>query len=487
LSLHTGSSRTLDDQTIARGLERLRARPEWLTHALDPSRVLHALARHVPEVVEGRVLLVDCEIERLVSKDTSGRWSGTYRLTVEDASGARDVLPMRVTLTAPGTATPTGVKKSSARPLGSEGWSCYLPELRLLCEPAPREQTLEAMPLLMDPERARDLLEMSIRAGAPGYADIHIAECRPTMLNYKPGTRCTIRHDLRYEARNRDKAWPDAVIVKAYRKPKGERAYRGMVALWQSRLVQSSTVRIAEPFAYIPTLKVLIQGTLPEDETLEEALRRALRDGSPAALDRLRRLMRATARGLAELHRSGAKSDEVADVGEQIADIDELINRLGVMAPDVAEAAAPFFEHLRELARSERPDPAVPSHGSFDCDQVLIAGDSLGFIDFDSFCMAEPALDVGHFRASLIDSGMKVAERDILDSPARASAYLDKLDDLADEFLARYQSEAHVSNARLALWEGLDYLRDALHLWTKPTRARPDSVVRILERQLRRL
>ena len=44
-----------------------------------------------------------------------------------------------------------------------------------------------------------------------------------------------------------------------------------------------------------------------------------------------------------------------------------------------------------------------------------------------------------------------------------------------------------MSNTRLALWERLDYLRDSLHLWTKPTRARPDVIVRILERQLRKL
>jgi hypothetical protein len=487
LSLHAGFH-PLDDQTIERGVKRLRARPEWLSNALDPARVLEALARHVPEVVEGHIRLIDCEIERLVSKDTSGRWAGIYRLTTGPHAGrARDVMLMRVTLSAPGTATAAQVEKSSPRPFGSEGWSCYLPELRLFCETAPPEKALEVLPLLMDSERARAVLESGIRSGSTGYADIRIEECRPTMLNYKPGTRCTIRHDLRYGNVNSDKRWPDAVIVKAYRKPKGERAFRGMVALWNSKMSQSRAVRIAQPLAYIPDLKVLIQGTLEEDETLEQALREALREGSPALLNRLRDLMDAAAAGLAELHNSGAKTDEVADVGEQIADIGELIRRLEVLAPEVAEAAVPLLDHLRELERRERPDPVVPSHGSFDCDQVLIAGASVGFIDFDSFCMAEPGLDVGHFRASLIDSGMKVAAREVIENPAATSAYLEMLDDIADAFSARYQSLSPISSTRLALWEGLDYLRDAIHLWTKPTRARPDVVVRILERQLRKL
>jgi hypothetical protein len=40
-------------------------------------------------------------------------------------------------------------------------------------------------------------VESGIRGGSPGHADFRIEEGRPTMLNYKPGTRGTIRHDLR--------------------------------------------------------------------------------------------------------------------------------------------------------------------------------------------------------------------------------------------------------------------------------------------------
>lgn len=46
------------------------------------------------------------------------------------------------------------------------------------------------------------------------------------------------------------------------------------------------------------------------------------------------------------------------------------------------------------------------THGTFNPEQVLIDGERIGFIDFDDYCMAEPALDVGLFRSAIKDTGM---------------------------------------------------------------------------------
>jgi aminoglycoside phosphotransferase (APT) family kinase protein len=156
------------------------------------------------------------------------------------------------------------------------------------------------------------------------------------------------------------------------------------------------------------------------------------------------------------------------------------------VAPDLAESAQPLFERLNRLALDTPADPLVPSHGSFDSDQVLIAQEQIGFIDFDSFCMAEPALDVGHFRAAIMDSGMKLIDDGTLRSPAARQAYLGRLNELGAIFLAEYERHAPISRRRLALWEVWDYFRDSLHLWTKPKLAGAEAVVSILEYHLER-
>src|SRR5690606_6664879 len=152
------------------------------------------------------------------------------------------------------------------------------------------------LPRLTDPAAARDLLEESIRAASPAYRDIQLQACRPKVMRYKPGSRCTILYYLEYAA---DQAvgheWPDIIVAKTYQGDKGQIAYDGMRALWESDLAKSSSVTIAEPLAFVPEMNVLVQGPIREEQTLKELIRSALRAGTSTALDELNRYMRMTA------------------------------------------------------------------------------------------------------------------------------------------------------------------------------------------------
>jgi hypothetical protein len=106
-------------------------------------------------------------------------------------------------------------------------------------------------------------------------------------------------------------------------------------------------------------------------------------------------------------------------------------------------------------------------------------------IDFDDMGMAEPALDVGLFRAAIKDIGMNALD----DSQARNRpirlARLARLDAICDVFLAEYELHVPISRARVALWEAWSYLRDALHFWIKVKPAEPDNGLLMLESHLR--
>jgi hypothetical protein len=479
--------RSSERNRLAEALRRLADRPEWLLAALRPERVREALAQRIPAAATGELRVIDCEARQLFLKNTNGRWRGIYDLTVEEApKGGQQTFKIRAELSAPNMPTPSQARPAQQPPFGSEGWRCSIPELRLDCEIEPAEQALAILPQLTDPEEARVLLERSIGAGQPAYRDIRIRACRPEVLNYKPGSRCTIRYHLSYDDADAGRGWPTAAIAKVYRGQKGQQAYDGMVALWRSPLSSSSVVQIAEPLGYVPELKLLIQAPLAEEQTLEQLLRATLAGGDAAAHRRLEGFVRTTAAGLAELHLSGARAAETLTWDDRITTIPEAIERIAPVAPDVAEAIQPLYDELNALAAACPADPLVPSHGSFDSDQVLIAQERIGFIDFDSFCMAEPSVDVGHFRAAIMDSGMKLIDDDTLRDPAARTAYLDRLADLGAIFLAEYESRAPISRQRLALWEAWDYLRDSLHLWTKPKLGGAEAVLSILEYHSRR-
>lgn len=429
MTIIDGSPNVKQEQVRVEGLQHLASRPDWLTAALQSDQVLQALGRHIPEAASGVLRLIDCATPRLFLKDPSGRWRGTYHLTVEGLPGTpRQVIPLRVILSAPGLPPPRDVERPSSPPFGIEGWWCYLPELRLYCELVPPEQALELLPQLTSPEEARVLLERSIRTGAPAYRDIRIQTCRPEVLNYKPGSRCTLRYHLEYSDADVGRGWPTTLIAKTYDDRTGAQAYNGMVALWRSPLTSSDVVRIAEPLAYVPELKLLIQTALDEEQTLHELLRSVLQAGTAEAFAQLHHFVRAAAIGLAELHQSGARAEETVTWEDRITEIPDLLERLMVVAPHLGGTVTPLVAQVQALAAAHPADSPVPSHGSFDSEQVLLAGATISFIDFDSFCMAEPALDVAHFRAALMDSGMHLIDEPTLHSPERCQAYLQRLD-----------------------------------------------------------
>jgi hypothetical protein len=351
----------------------------------------------------------------------------------------------------------------------------------------PPESELAAMPQLTDPEHARVLLERGISSSNPAYHDLRIQSCEPDMISYKPGSRATILYRLGYAPEGpAGRDWPETVIAKTYRKDsKGRNAYDGMLALWHSPLASGDLATIAEPLAYIPELKIMVQRPIAADQSLEDMLKAALGADSQEAIEEVYRYMRKAAAGLAALHQSGARHGETVALDERYAEIHELIARLLVPVPELAGVVEPLLARLESLAAAHPPDPSVPTHGTFNPEQVLIDGQKIGLIDFDDFCMAEPALDVGLFRAAIKDIGMNALDASLARNHEIRVARLARLDTICEVFLAEYEQHAPISRPRVALWEAWSYLRDALHYWTKVKPAEPDNGLLMLKSHLR--
>jgi hypothetical protein len=459
--------------------------PDWLLAPLQGDRVGEALRQSVPEIASGNLGLRGCKIKRMLLKDSSGRWVGTYNLSVEGPHGKRQVA-LRGSFTPPGLRLPVEPTPKDAAPFGTPEWRLSLPDLGLELEIEPPETELAAMPRLTDPAEARALLEQGIRTTSPDYADLRIATCTPEVLSYKPGSRCTLRYHLTYPPELAGRGWPANVIAKTYRKDsKGRNAYDGMLALWRSPLAGGDIVTLAEPLAYIPELKIMVQGPIAGDQSLEDMLKSALSANSQAAIEHLYSYMRKAAAGLAAFHQSGVRHGQMVALEERFAEIRDLSARLLIPAPELVGAVEPLLARLETLAAEQPADAAVPTHGTFNPEQVLIDGERIGFIDFDDFCMAEPALDVGLFRAAIKDIGMNALDESLARNREIRLARLARLDTICDVFLAEYERHAPISRRRVELWEAWSYLRDALHFWIKVKPAEPDNGLLMLENHLR--
>jgi hypothetical protein len=464
----------------------LMSLPDWLLAPLQAENFIDALRLHVSEFASGEWLILYGGTKRFLLKDDSGYWEGTYNLAVQSSStGLEQTILLHGKLTAPWFGEPAIIASNPA-PFGSPDWHCFLPELNLALETEPPEKELPELAQLTDPDQSRLLLEKLLREDGRLAADQAIKFCTPQILSYKPGSRCTIRYGLEYAASpDPSSRSPQVVIGKVYRKgSKAQNAYEGMLTLWRSPLRDGSTVTIAEPIAYLPDLKTMLQTTIPGEISLEDLLKSVIDKPNAEGQEKLYRYMRKTAAGLAAFHQSGAAYGEHVELGQRFIEIHKLAHRLAILLPELEGAILPLLERLENLAALYPEEHTVPTHGTFNPEQVLIDGERIGFIDFDDYCMAEPALDVGLFRAAIKDTGMNAPFSSPAPSQAERLARLASLDEIGDVFLSEYETHAAISRHRVALWEAADYLRNCLHYWIKVKPAEPDHALLILEKHL---
>lgn len=466
---------------------------QWLNLVTDPYHVRQALETHVPAFVDGTWRLDHCQAKRLRLRDESGCWVGTYLLTAtEGASGVTHTMAVAGKLYPPTHPGPTAAPNGHG--FGTPAWHCYLPPLRLELAMQPEEAGLPALAQLTDAEAARTLLERSIRAGSTAYPQFRLQGCRPQIMRYKPGSRCTILYHLAYGANA--EPGPPLVVAKTYHGSKGANAYQGMRALWASPLGQSKTVAIAEPLAFLPDLNVLVQGPIRQQQTLKELCREVLHGADdPVAATHLDEYLRKTARGLAELHQCGVDDGELVTWEEELADVLDQRARLSIPLPHFADLAATLLTRLQTLAAQNPADAARPAHRSFRPAQVLLWEGAIGFIDFDGFCQAEPAMDLALFVTTLKNIGLnrsnKYADDDeegeeeieAIDEASRL-IQMQKIERLCTLFLSEYAKHAPMSYTRLVLWETLDLLALIFGSWLKLKFARLDNCMFMLERHL---
>jgi aminoglycoside phosphotransferase (APT) family kinase protein len=171
----------------------------------------------------------------------------------------------------------------------------------------------------------------------------------------------------------------------------------------------------------------------------------------------------------------------------ELAEIQEVRDRLARTVPALTGAGQAVLQRLGELAGELPPDPVVPAHHDFRPAQVLLSGEQVGFIDFDGAAMAEPALDLGRFRAKLRDIGISAfgAQGTVIPRTGLAD-HLRLQDQLGDHFLQSYRAHAPVSPARVELWEACDLFTTMLHAWTKVRTARLAPRLKVLRHHVRR-
>jgi aminoglycoside phosphotransferase (APT) family kinase protein len=115
---------------------------------------------------------------------------------------------------------------------------------------------------------------------------------------------------------------------------------------------------------------------------------------------------------------------------------------------------------------------------------VLFEGASAGLVDFDTMCLAEPALDLGQFCAYLRVAARK-AERAYPSIPPGLG------NELCEQFLGAYLESANARTRqgeqlreRLWMYDAISLLRMAVRSWHQLKAQRLMSVLSVLEERM---
>ena len=458
--------------------------PDWLAVLMRPGRLEASLRAHVPELGDGRLTLLECRADQLRAKEAS--WLARCRAVVAAPASGPEAQPVEVVLVGdlrpPTRSAPALPLPGSAVAFGEPGYEVYLPDLRLHLHSQAEDQRLPSLGALSEPEASARIIERMLREG--GYPEATVASSTPTVVRYKPGSRCTILYDLTYDPPS--SALPNPVVAKTHQGDKGAVAHEAMTALWHTDLARGEHVLLAEPLGYLAEERVLLQGPVPENQTLKELARQAFETMDTELLEALRAELRRTAVALAALHRSGATYARSVDWTDWLSETREVLERLSQTVPGLRAAGEPILTRLDAVGLETRADPIVSAHHDFRPAQVLLGRGSIAFIDFDGAAMAEPGLDLGRFRGKLRDIGVTALS-------ARAGGYradlledrLALLDELCDLFLDEYCAHAPVTPERVHLWETIDLFTALLHTWSKVRLLRVEPRLAILLHQLR--
>ena len=476
-------STTTHDEAID-ALEPFAELPDWLAALMLPGRLESSLRAHVPELRDGRLTLLGCRADQLRAKEA--RWLARCRALVVSGVAGPEADPVEVVLvgdllppTRPAPALPLAASDAG---FGAPGYEVFLPDLRLHLRAEAQDPGLPSLGALSEPEASARLIERMLRAG--GRPGATIASSSPTVVRYKPGSRCTIIYDLTYDPPS--DGLPNPVVAKTHQGDKGAVAHEAMTALWHTDLARGEDVLIAEPLGYLPEERVLLQGPVPEERTLKELAQQAFERMDPALLEDLGSALRRTAAALAALHCSGAVYSRAVDWTDWLSETREMLDRLSLTVPWLREAGDPVLSRHEAFGVATDADPAICAHHDFRPAQVLLGGGSIAFIDFDGAAMAEPGLDLGRFRGKLRDIGVTALSATPEGYRADLLAErLELLDGFCDLFLDEYRAHAPVTRGRVLLWETIDLLTALLHTWSKVRLLRVEPRLAILLHQLR--
>ncbi len=289
-----------------------------------------------------------------------------------------------------------------------------LPTLAACCDPSPDGMVFEAL--------------QSAACKQLDDADWQLISVLAEPVRYKPANRCVIRYHLvlQHNTTSAEDTHDGhtkklTLFGKVYAEPEQARGVQIMQQQLYDEQANASGRDANLPFLPRPlsivealglTLNEAVQPIHVEERlvTGTRAMRPMMIQGKGGEITDVvvpREELQLTANALARLHTSSVLPGErePRTGAKEAKRARERATLISAHNPMLASEVQQLARELATRLESLQPDVYRPAHGGFKASQLLFHSHQVFVVDFDGFCLADAALDVGYFLAYLRPSG----------------------------------------------------------------------------------
>ena len=304
------------------------------------------------------------------------------------------------------------------------------PDVDIALQAFPADSNLPTLSVCCDTSAGSPLPDYLLDAAHLLLADDswQLLAAQAIPVRYKPANRCVMRYDLTLiDARDPSTTREISIFGKVYANPAQACTVQGLTQQLyaeQMALLGTTVAGFTQQSPFLPRSLAFIESA---SLVLTEAVRPATPDGTlrtgtsalqpqiiqeqggkTAAAHPPANELRLAAIALARLHtsqvspgqhtlRPGTKEAKRAQERAAL-----LVGYYPAQADDIQDLVRVLAQRLENF----QPETYRPAHGGFKASQLLYLDDTISVVDFDGFCLADPALDVGYFLAYLRPSGL---------------------------------------------------------------------------------
>ncbi len=257
------------------------------------------------------------------------------------------------------------------------------------------DPALPTLALALDPQEARRELKKRLSRLSSPDVSLRLRAIRVT--RHKPGRRCVIEYDLGPKGDHYSRS-VTTVIGKIRAKRFGNESFRLLNELWQAGFggENSDGVSVPEPLGVIPRFLMWCQRKVPGKPA------DALLPGEEGIA-----LARKIAQAAYKVHCAGVTVDRRHTIQDELRILAQCFENASRLRPDSAARIGRIRKACERLASSVPERSLCGIHRDFYPAQVIVDVSHLYLIDFDLYCLGDPALDIGNFIAHMTEQALR--------------------------------------------------------------------------------